>query len=91
MSEMNERDHILREMLHGNPALDEQRAEDLIDALVDSVAHTLADEQRAMVAHHGLPLDSYGEVLIVGLTDHIDPKVPTSEGGPVRPDEEPTP
>jgi len=84
---MSDRDAVLHEMLHGNPDLNEQRAEDLIDAFVDSVAHELAEEQRAMVAHHGMPLDSYGEVLIVGLINHIDPKVPFQEGGPAPRDQ----
>lgn len=82
MSETNVRDQVLHAMLHGNPDLDEQCAEDLVDALVDSVAHTLANEQRALVAHHGMPLDSYGEVLVQGLINHIDPHVPFEEGGP---------
>jgi hypothetical protein len=90
VSEPNARDLVLREILRGNPGMTEERAEDLIDALVDSVAHELADEQRAMVAHHGMPLDSYGEVLVCGLIDHIDPHVPFAEGGPARrEDEEP--
>ncbi|MEH0417835.1 hypothetical protein [Streptomyces sp. B21-083] len=44
---VNERDLVLREILRGNPGMTEERAEDLIDALVDSVSHELAEEQRA--------------------------------------------
>lgn len=29
-----------------------------------------------------MPLDSYGEVLVLGLINHIDPRVPSEEGGP---------
>jgi len=72
---MNERDAVLHEMLHGNPDLDEQRAQDLIDALVDAVAHELADEQRAMI-------EQQGDVPASELIDHIDPHVPFEEGGP---------
>lgn len=82
MSDTNARDEVLRAMLQGNPKLDEEHAEDLIDNLLDSVAHELADEQRAMVAHHGMPLDSYGEVLVSGVINHIDPHVPFDKGGP---------
>lgn len=72
---MTARDKVLHEMLHGNPDLDTNQAEELIDALVDFVSHELAEEQRAMADHQNLPL-------VEPLINHIDPHVPFEEGGP---------
>ncbi|QCX81064.1 hypothetical protein C9F11_37405 [Streptomyces sp. YIM 121038] len=75
---------VLREMLRNNPDLDEQRADDLIEALLDEAAHLMAEEQRAMAKHHAVSLDSGGEVSMADLINWIDPRVPESEGGRPR-------
>ena len=75
MSETTARDKVLHAMLHNNPDLDTDDAEDLIDALIDSVSHELADEQRAMV-------NQQANVAAGELINHIDPHVPVENGGP---------
>jgi len=80
----NPRANVVREILRGNPALDEQQAEDLIDALLDTAAHELANEQRAMAEAHGVSLERDGRTAPGDLINHIDPQVPFAEGGPNR-------
>lgn len=86
---LTERDLVLREILRGNPGMTEDRGEDLIDALVDSAAHTLAVEQRAIAKLRGLPTVD-GNIPMRDFTEivnHIDPRVPEAEGGPVSRDD----